>query len=397
MMNWPGVLHGDTTVAAKIALAKKFGKVVDGHAPGLRGAHAGQYIAAGISTDHECFTSEEALDKLSFGMKILIREGSAAKNFDALVDLIPEHWENMMFCSDDKHPDSLEEGHINLLVKRALSRGIGLFKILTVACINPIHHYGLQVGQLKKGDPADFIVINNLTDFDVVQTYIDGMLVSENGATHIRRVENKIVNHFSLLEKKVSDFQIASHGSHIRVMVARDGQLITDEEHLPAKVENGLIVQDPVHDILKIVVINRYANTKPSVGFIKNFGFKRGAIASSVGHDSHNIIAVGVDDESICRVVNKVIAAEGGIAAVDEGLELTIPLPVAGIMSVEDGYEVSKQYKAIDQMAKDMGSSLGAPFMTLSFMALLVIPSLKISDQGLFDGDKFKFVNVSVD
>ena len=397
MMNWPGVLHGDPTVAAKIALAKKFGKVVDGHAPGLRGEQAGQYIAAGISTDHECFTSEEARDKLSFGMKILIREGSAAKNFDALVDLIPEHWENMMFCSDDKHPDGLEEGHINLLVKRALSRGIDLFKVLAVACMNPIHHYGLQVGQLKEGDPADFIVINNLNDFDVIQTYIDGLLVSENGATHIRRVGNKIVNHFPVLEKKVTDFQIASLGSHIRVMVARDGQLITDEEQLRPRVENGLIVADPVRDILKIVVVNRYANTKPSVGFIRNFGFKRGAIASSVGHDSHNIISVGVDDDSICRVVNKVIAAEGGIAAVDGGMELTIPLPVAGIMSAEDGYEVSKQYKAINQMAKDMGSSLGAPFMTLSFMALLVIPSLKISDQGLFDGDKFKFVNVSVD
>lgn len=397
MMNWPGVLQGYPVVVSKIAIAKKFNKVVDGHAPGLRGEQAVQYIAAGISTDHECFTREEALDKLRAGMKIQIREGSAAKNFEALADLINEHWRNMMFCSDDKHPDSLEEGHINLLVKRAVARGIDLFKVLSVACINPIHHYQLPVGQLRMGDAADFIVINNLEDFDVMQTYIDGALVAENGVTHIRRVDCKAINHFETLLKKEADFQIKAMHPKIRVMVAKDGQLITDEEIHEAKSENGLVIADVSRDILKIVVVNRYNNTKPSIAYIRNFGLKKGAIASSVGHDSHNIIAVGVDDSSICRVVNKIILAKGGVAAVNGEIEQLIPLPVAGIMSDEDGYEVSKQYKAIDQMAKDMGSTLGSPFMTLSFMALLVIPSLKISDRGLFNADQFKFVNVGVD
>ncbi len=395
MMNWPGVLHGDPVVKAKIALAKKYGKVVDGHAPGLLGEQAALYIAAGISTDHECFTAEEALGKLKFGMKILIREGSAAKNFDALIDLMHDHWQNMMFCSDDKHPDSLEEGHINLLVKRALAKGIDLFKVLAAACSNPIDHYKLQVGKLQMGDPADFIVVNTLDDLKIKQTYIQGMLVAEDGVTKIGRVDNGIVNHFLVTAKKASDFQLKYNGAaSVRVMVARDGQLITDEIIVPAKVENSLLIPDVANDILKIVVVNRYASTQPSVGFIKAFGLKKGAIASSVGHDSHNIIAVGVDDESICRVVNGVIASKGGIAATYGAVEAIIPLPVAGIMSAEDGYEVSKKYKAIDKMAKDMGSTLGAPFMTLSFMALLVIPSLKISDQGLFDGDRFQFVSV---
>lgn len=395
IMNWPGVLRGDPIVKAKIAVAKRYGKVVDGHAPGLRGEQAAKYIAAGISTDHECFTSEEALDKLKHGMKILIREGSAAKNFDALVGLMNDHWQNMMFCSDDKHPDSLEEGHINLLVKRALAKGIDLYKVLSAACINPIDHYKLEVGRLRTGDPADFIVVNNLDEFAVKQTYIRGHLVAENGSTKIERVNNKVVNNFKVNKKAITDFVLKSNDSKIRVIEALDGQLITNELTYSPKKEKDCVIADPSRDLLKITVINRYSDTPPSVSFIKNIGLKRGAIASSVAHDSHNIIAVGVDDKSICHVVNLIIVAKGGIAAAYDDHEMIVPLPVAGIMSAEDGYQVSKRYKAIDRMAKQMGSQLGAPFMTLSFMALLVIPSLKISDKGLFDGTKFDFVSTS--
>ena len=396
MMNWPGVLDGDPVVKAKISSAKKYSKMVDGHAPGLRGEKVKRYIEAGITTDHECFTTEEATEKLKYGMKILIREGSAAKNFEALIDLMHEHWSQIMFCSDDIHPDSLEDGHINLLVLRALKRGINLFKVLTAACINPIDHYQLEIGRLKVGDAADFIVIDNLHDFKVKQTYIKGTLVAENGVTRIKRIDCNLINNFAVSKKKITDFVCETIGERIRVIEALDGQLITNELISKARVVNGNVVSDVSLDVLKITVVNRYSNSTPSIAFIKNFGLQCGAIASSVAHDSHNIIAVGVDDASICRVVNMVIATKGGVAAAYDQNEMILPLPIAGIMSEVDGYEVSKQYKAIDKMAKEMGSQLGAPFMTLSFMALLVIPSLKISDKGLFDGNKFEFVPVSV-
>lgn len=395
MMNWPGVLHKDAIVIEKIAIAHKLGKEVDGHAPGLKGEQARDYIAAGITTDHECFTAEEALDKLKYDMKIIIREGSAAKNFEALIDLLDEHWKNMMFCSDDKHPDNLEQGHINLLVKRALDKGNDLFKVLQVACINPIEHYGMAVGRLRVNDPADIIVVNNLEDFDVQQTYINGELVAKNGITLIGQVENKVINNFDTSEKSSSDFAVAASNEEIRVIEAMDGQLITNELHYEPKLENGQIVSDTERDILKMTVVNRYENAKPSMAFIKNFGLKEGAIASSVGHDSHNIIAVGVDDESITKAVNMIIQAKGGVSAVSASGEMIVELPIAGIMSPKDGYEVAKEYSEIDTMAKVMGATLQSPFMTLSFMALLVIPSLKLSDKGLFEGNRFEFVDIN--
>ena len=397
MMNWPGVLNHDPLVMAKIALAKKYNKVVDGHAPGLKGEQAKDYIAVGITTDHECFTAEEALDKLKYGMKIIIREGSAAKNFDALIDLMNEHWEMMMFCSDDKHPDNLVEGHINLLVKRALAKGVDLYKILQAACLNPISHYGMEVGQLRIDDHADFIVVNNLDDFDVQQTYINGELVAQSGKTMIPSVENVIVNNFSTPIKNVTGFKISDDDNEeIRVIEAMDGQLITNELRYSPKVVGGELVSDTIRDLLKIAVVNRYEDAPPALAFIKNFGLKRGAIASSVAHDSHNIIAVGVDDESITRAVNMIIKAKGGVSAIDGKDESIVELPVAGIMSAKDGYEVAKEYSAIDQMAKLMGSTLNSPYMTLSFMALLVIPSLKLSDKGLFEGNRFEFVDLAL-
>ncbi|HMG82207.1 MAG TPA: adenine deaminase [Ferruginibacter sp.] len=394
MMNFPGVLFGDKEVLAKIASAKKYNKPVDGHAPGLRGEQAKKYIDAGMSTDHECFTADEAVDKLKYGMKILIREGSAAKNFDALIDLMHEHYMMMMFCSDDKHPDSLVEGHINQLCARAIAKEIDLFKILQAACINPVLHYNTGVGLLRVGDSADFIVAENLTNFKIIQTYINGEMVAANGQSLIISKRSKIINQFSCNEKIPADFTVKETGSSIDVIEALDGQLITNKLTIPPKIINGEIVTDIANDILKIVVVNRYKNAPVAKAFIKNFGLKQGAIASTVAHDSHNIIAVGVDDESISKAVNLVIKEQGGISAVSSAASLVLGLPVAGLMSNDDGYKVAASYTAIDKMVKqELGSTLASPFMTLSFMALLVIPHLKLSDLGLFDGDEFQLAN----
>lgn len=398
MMNFPGVLFEDAEVMAKIAAAKDANKVVDGHAPGLRGDDVIKYAAAGISTDHECFTIEEARDKLAAGMKILIREGSAAKNYEALAPLFKTHPSELMFCSDDKHPDELVESHINALVKRAVNEGYDLYDVLRAACINPVEHYSLPVGQLKVGDPADFIIIDDTTNFNVLQTYINGTIVAENGESKVDLPEIKPINNFNINYKTEADFKIKAtkSGSKIRVIEALDGQLITNEYIGTAKVEDGYIVSDTSNDIMKIAVVNRYDNKAPvSVAFIKNFGLKHGAIASTVGHDCHNIIVVGVDDSSITTAVNTLVDSKGGICCVDEqGKVSELPLPIAGLMSDEKGNIVAEKYSAIDKKAKKMGSELRAPFMTLSFMALLVIPSLKLSDKGLFNGQKFEFTTI---
>jgi adenine deaminase len=394
MMNWPGTVNRDPMVMEKIALAKKYDKPVDGHAPGLRGEIAALYASAGITTDHECFTLEEALDKVKLGMKISIREGSAAKNFEALIDIIDDYPDMVMFCSDDKHPDNLALSHINELVIRAVAKGKDLFDVLKAACITPVQHYSMDVGQLQLGDPADFIVVQDLRDFKVLQTYIDGQLVAENGKTLIPQIHNPIINNFNTGLKTNEDFKLLSKGNRVRVISALDGQLITPEIQGEIIVSDGFAESNPEADILKLSVVNRYQEASPSVAFIKNFGLKSGALASSVGHDSHNIIAVGVDDDSICRAVNLLIKAKGGISAVNRKEEMVLALPVGGIMSPDDGYEVAEAYTKIDKMAKEMGSTFKSPFMTLSFMALLVIPDLKLSDKGLFDGQRFEFIDV---
>lgn len=397
MMNFPGVLNEDEEVMKKIAAAHRLLKPVDGHAPGLRGEQAKQYIAAGITTDHECFTKEEALDKLQNGMKIIIREGSAAKNFEALIELLHDYPNQMMFCSDDKHPDSLVLGHINQLCARAVAKGIDLFKILQAACINPVNHYKLDVGLLREGDPADFITVKDLEKFEVLKTFINGELVAENGKSNIKSQKAAVINNFSCSKKKVEDFEIplTTHISPLRIPVieALDGQLITNKIMYEPEVIGGKLESDIEDDILKIVVVNRYKDAPIAKAFINNFKLLKGAIASSVAHDSHNIVAVGVDDKSICRAVNLVIENKGGVSAVGSGKEMALALPVAGLMSNEDGYKIAEAYTAIDKMVKEeLGSTLSAPFMTLSFMALLVIPHLKLSDLGLFDGDSFQFV-----
>ena len=413
MMNFPGVLNGDEEVMKKINAAQKWNKPVDGHAPGLRGEFAKKYIDAGISTDHECFTSEEALDKLEHGMKILIREGSAAKNFDALIGLLNDYPDDIMFCSDDKHPDSLVEGHINQLCARAIAKGINIYNVLKAACVNPVLHYKLDVGLLRVGDPADFTVVNNLETFNVVKTYINGELVAENSKSNIKSspASGSIINNINCSLKQPSDFVYYStlhnrNGDNLTnfvsfpVIEALDGQLITNKIERQLPVHNKIILPDVDQDILKIVVVNRYKDAPVAKAMIKNFGLKKGAIASSVAHDSHNIVAVGVDDESICRAVNMIIHSKGGISlvadtanGVDAKTEILLPLPVAGLMTTADGYEVAASYSEIDQAAKALGSTLSSPFMTLSFMALLVIPHLKLSDLGLFDGDSFSFID----
>lgn len=392
MMNWPGVLFNDKVVYEKLDIAKKLGKPIDGHAPGLRGGQAEQYIKAGISTDHECFTADEARDKLKHGMKIAIREGSAAKNFEALVELFGEAPEMLMFCSDDKHPDNLVESHIDELVRRTLAKGYELFDVLQAACITPIDHYALEVGALQPGDFADFITVDNLDDFNVKSTYINGERVAENGKSHIPSVNNAIINQFNCDPIAMEAIQVKASSDTINVIEALDGQLITNCLELEThRDENGFAISDVGQDMLKMVVVNRYNNAEPAVAFIKNFNLKEGAMASSVGHDSHNIIAVGVDDASITKAINLIIEAKGGVSAVAQNEEQILPLPVAGIMSAGDGYEIAKSYTKIDHMTKKMGSSLASPFMTLSFMALLVIPNLKLSDMGLFDGRNFEF------
>ena len=401
MMNFPGVLHQDPDVMAKIALAQAFNKPVDGHAPGLTGDEAQRYIDAGISTDHECFTYEEGLDKARRGMHILIREGSAARNFDALIPLLAEFPAQIMFCSDDKHPDTLMVGHINQLVVRALAAGHSVWQVLRAACLNPVLHYRLPVGLLREGDPADYIMVDNLQTFQIRQTVINGEVVAESGHSTIPDLRSEHVNQFTCSPKKPHDFSVtfAAEGEmyqerSIRVIEALDGQLITNELHLEPKLDGKQIVPDVERDILKLVVVNRYQDAPPAVAFIENFGLKHGALASSVGHDSHNITAVGCDDDSLCRAINLVIESKGGLAAVSGfGEAHLLPLPVAGLMTDADGYEVAAQYAAFDRFAKqELGSTLAAPFMTLSFMALLVIPTLKLSDKGLFDGKRFAFV-----
>jgi adenine deaminase len=398
MMNFPGVLHKDPEVMKKIAAAHAAGKPVDGHAPGLMGDAAKQYIEAGISTDHECFTIEEALDKLEHGMKIIIREGSAAKNFEALADLIDDHPNSVLFCSDDKHPDSLVDGHINQLCARSIAKGMDVFNVLKVACVNPVLHYKLDIGLLREGDNADFIIVEDLSAFNVIQTYIDGVPLLANGKSIIESVQTDPINQFdceaiSAAQLAIPQNEYPSTNGSIPVIEALDGQLITNRLSLPGKLLNNHWVADTENDVLKMMVVNRYHKAPIAKCFIKNFGFKKGAIASTVAHDSHNIVAVGADDDALAEAINLVIAAAGGVSCVDgNGAELLLPLPVAGLMSADDGYSVAARYTAIDSMAKSLGSSLSAPFMTLSFMALLVIPHLKLSDKGLFDGDKFEFI-----
>ena len=395
VMNIPAVLNNDSEILAKIALAKKYHKPIDGHAPLLRGEDLIHYINSGITTDHEAISYDEAKEKIEKGMKIQIREGSSAKNFDALYPLIDEYPNSCMFCSDDLHPNDLIKGHINLLVKRAVQKGMNLWNVLRCASINPKLHYDIELGRLNIGDWADFIEVDNLNDFNIIKTYIKGEIVALNGESLLPFKIEKSINNFQVEPINIVKLKIENHNRSIRVIKAIDGELITKEIWETPKIKDGLVVSDTTRDTLKIVVINRYTKeTQISIDFIKGFGFKKGAIASSIAHDSHNIIAVGVTDIELTEAINLVIENRGGISAVYENIKEILPLEIAGLMSRQEGKKTAQIYSKLDNIAKDkMGSTLKAPYMTLSFMALLVIPELKLSDRGLFDGRAFHFVS----
>ena len=398
VMNFPGVLMGDKDLLAKMDAARLHHKPIDGHAPGLRGDEAAAYIRTGISTDHECFTKDEALDKLAAGAIIQIREGSAARNFEALYTLIDEFPDRVMLCSDDKHPDELVQSHIDDLARRAVAHGMDPMNVIQAGCAKPVHHYRLNVGLLQPDDPADFIEVDNLRDFNVLRTFIDGSCVAEMGKSLLPEpAACDLPNRFEADPVTPGDLRLPCPSGKARVIGALDGQLVTEQRVLDIKTAGDNAASDPDNDILKIVVVNRYAKAKPAVALIQGFGLKSGAIASSVAHDSHNIVAVGAHDNDLAKAINLVIESRGGLSVADGGTTETLPLPIAGLMSDGSCTEVAQAYARLDQAVKQMGSTLRAPYMTLSFMALLVIPSLKLSDQGLFDGAKFAFVPVDAE
>ena len=394
VMNYPGVVNGDLDVMEKIRIARSVGRPIDGHAPGLSGETLKKYVDAGISTDHETFQYEEGREKLAQGMKLIIREGSAAKNFDALIGLVADYPTRCMFGSDDKHPDDLAGGHINEFVKRGLRMGIDLMALLRCATVNPVEHYGLDVGLLRVGDCADFLEVDSLEKLAVLKTYINGKVVAQEGRSLLEHTSSPSINCFGAGKKAPSYFALTKRGSTAHVVEAIDHQVITGRMKSVVRADGNLVISDPEKDILKLVVVNRYCDVPPAIGFVKNFGLRKGAIASSVAHDSHNIIAVGVSDEEICEAVNLIIETKGGLSVVYDRIREVLPLPIAGLMTDEDGASVARHYIKLDHLAKQLGSFLNAPFMTLSFMALLVIPKLKLSDKGLFDGERFELIDL---
>ncbi len=397
VMDYPGVINRHPEVMHKIRTALKLGKPVDGHAPRLRGQEVSAYLAAGITTDHECSTQEEARDRLAAGCRILIREGSAARNFAALATLIDEFPEQVMLCSDDKHPNDLQRGHIDDLIRRGLRSGLDVFNLLRAACVNPLDHYGLRVGRLRVGAPADFIEVDNLESFRVQRTYIDGELVAEKGVSRLAPTVATPINRCVARTVTLEAFRIPLRGDHVRAIEAHDGQLITTASTAAVASCDGCAVSDVERDLLKLVVVNRYEMKPPALAFVRGFGLRRGAIASSVAHDSHNVVAVGVGDEDLCQAVNLVLAVGGGLSVANGSQQQLLPLPVAGLMSLDPIEEVATVYAKLDQAAKDLGSELRAPFMTLSFMALLVIPEIKLSDRGLFDSTRFEMIPLFCD
>ncbi len=397
VMNWPGVLAGDPEVMAKIAAARARGKHVDGHAPSLRGERARAYAAAGIETDHECTSLAEAEDKLAAGMKIAIREGSVARNLEALLPLLDAHPEACFLCTDDCHPDDLQTGHIDVLVRRAIALGASPLRVLGAACRNPVLHYGLDVGLLRVGDRADFIEVDNLHSMRVLRTFVGGEVVAEAGRASLPHVVPGAPNRFAARPVSREALRVPARGSRVRVIEARDRQLLTEESVVPARIEEGLLAADPSRDLLKLVVVNRYVDAPPAIALVRGFGLRAGAIASSVAHDSHNIVAVGASDADLVEAINAVIAHRGGLSVAHGAAVDVLPLPIAGLMSDMEGPAVAAAYARITAAARALGSPLGAPFMTMAFMALLVIPQLKLSDKGLFCGETFRFVPLFLD
>lgn len=396
MMNFPGVIHKSEDVAAKLNSAGNLGKPVDGHAPGLRGEDLKKYVEAGISTDHECYSIEEAEEKIKYGMLVQIREGSAARNFEALYSLIDKYPDMVMLCSDDLHPDDLYKGHVNRLIRKGLEKGLNLFNLLRAATIIPKEHYNLETGLLQENDPADFIVVENLDNFDVQETWIDGEKVFEKGKVLFQYKKPVPINNFFTGSLNPDDLIVETKSSEIRVIRAYDGELLTGEEIVKPSVLDDIVVTDAERDIAKIVVMNRYKPAKPVVGFITGFGLKEGAFASTVAHDSHNLIAIGMKDEDIFTVMDAIIRLKGGIAISHNSNTEHIRLDIGGLMSSGNPQEIAADYARLNDRAASLCSSIKSPFMTLAFMALLVIPELKIGDQGLFNVNKFEKTSLFV-
>jgi adenine deaminase len=398
MMNFPGVINEDETVIKKLNVAKKHNAQIDGHIPGISGDNLKKYIDSGISTDHECFTIEEASEKIKLGMKILIREGSAAKNFDELYPLISKHNKMVMLCTDDSHPDDLiNYGHINKIIKKGIKYGLDIFDLLSAACINPVEHYNLPVGLLRVNDPADFIIVDDINNFNILETYIDGEIVYSNNRVFFNNSSSKPVNNFNANKISVEDLKVKPKSNKIKVIEIIDKELITNSFIIKPKVVSNNIISDIEKDILKIVVYNRYQkNSKPSIGFIHGIGLKSGAIATTVAHDSHNIIATGCSDEEIAAAINEIVEKQGGLTFVHGKDYYTLELEYAGLMTNKDPMIVADLYEKMNKVIKQNGLKLTAPYMTISFMALLVIPHLKIGDKGLFDVDRFEFTQLFV-
>lgn len=398
VMNWPGVIAGDAGVLAKISAARARGKPVDGHAPGLRGERARQYFARGIETDHECFTIDEAREKAALGVRILIREGSAARNLEALWPMLAERPDRCMFCTDDAHPDDLLAGHVDRLLARAVAKGIDPMVALRAATLRPVRHYRLPCGLLQPSDRADFVLLEDMRAFRVRRAWIAGRPVAEDGRSLVEPRPSASPNRFRSARFSPDDFRIPAPGggtagrATAHAIVAEDGQLVTGRADVPVRVVGGCVEPDPDADVLQLAVVNRYAAAPPSGALVRGFGLRHGAIACSVAHDSHNVVAVGASRESIAAAVNAVFASRGGLAVADGASIDVLPLPIAGLMSDRPAEDVASAYARLTARARALGSPLRAPFMTASFMALLVIPSLKLSDRGLFDGERFEFV-----
>jgi adenine deaminase len=395
MMNFPGVINGDKEVIKKLEYAKKAGKPIDGHAPGLSGVLLRKYVEAGISTDHECSNLNEAKEKISLGMKILIREGSAAKNLDSLKELFPTNPDMIMLCSDDLHPEMLVKGHINKLIARLISEKYDLFDVIRSATINPSKHYNLGAGLIRKGDDADFILVDSPEKMNVHETWIKGEKVFDEGKVLFSYDTGSAINKFNCKSINEHDIKVKNNNGDIRIIIATDGELLTRETRVSSG-SSEYISPDINNDILKIVVKDRYRDLPPAVGFIKGFGLKKGAFASSIAHDSHNIISIGTNDKDIASSINEIVRLHGGLAVSSGKAVESLQLNIGGIMTTRSCEEIAHDYDNLNQLVNSFGCTMKAPFMTLSFMALLVIPDLKIGDRGLFDVKKFEPVSLFV-
>jgi adenine deaminase len=396
MMNFPGVIYRDEEVMSKIGCAIELQKPIDGHAPGLSGENLKKYIGAGISTDHECSTINEATEKIALGMKILIREGSAAKNLNSLKELFKSYPEMLMLCSDDLHPEMLQKRHINKLVAGLISEGYDIYDVIRSCTINPTQHYNLEPALLRVGDAADFIIVDDLNRMNVLQTWINGEKVYDDGKVLFSYEAGPGVNNFRSNEINEESIRIKNKGKNIRVIVAEEGELLTGEV-LFSSGTNEFVTSNIDSDILKIVVKDRYKDLPPAVGFIKGFGLKSGAFASSIAHDSHNIIAVGTNDNDLVKAINEIVRMQGGLAVCSGSRIDSLQLNIGGIMTTRSCDSIASEYEKLNKLAESMGCVMKAPFMTLSFMALLVIPDLKIGDRGLFDVRKFQPVSLFVE